>query len=125
VLEPLNSLIDHNGYFLDNPYDAADIVRAVHHPSVGLLFDCYHMQIMGGNLIQAIRDNVDVIRHFHSAGVPGRHDLDDGELNYPRIVDAIAATGYKGCFGLEYFPNGDSAESLANMRRLLKDRQNA
>lgn len=122
VLEPLNSLIDHHGYFLDNAYEAADIVRAVRHPNVGLLFDCYHMQIMGGNLIQTIRDNIDVIRHFHSAGVPGRHDLDDGELNYPRIVDAIAATGYTGCFGLEYFPKGDSAASLAGMRRLLPDR---
>lgn len=122
VLEPLNSLIDHHGYFLDNACDAADLVRAVDHPNVGLLFDCYHMQIMGGNLVQTIRDNIDVIQHFHSAGVPGRHELDDGELNYPRILDAIAAAGYSGCFGLEYFPKLESASSLANMRRLLADR---
>ena len=122
VLEPLNSLIDHHGYFLDNAYRAADIVRAVCHPNVGLLFDCYHMQIMGGNLIQAICDNLDVIRHFHAAGVPGRHELDDGELNYSQILDAIAAAGYQGCFGLEYFPKEASAGSLARMRDLLPDR---
>ena len=122
VLEPLNSLVDHHGYFLDSAAGAADIVRAVGHPNVGLLFDCYHMQIMGGNLIQTIRDHLDVIRHFHSAGVPGRHELDDGELNYPKIVDALAAAGYQGCFGLEYFPAQESAASLARMRRLLADR---
>ncbi len=119
VLEPLNSLVDHHGYFLDDPYVAADIVRAVHHPNVGLLFDCYHMQIMKGNLIETIRANLDVIRHFHAAGVPGRHELDTGELDYPRIVQAVATAGYQGCFGLEYFPAEDSAASLARMRKLL------
>jgi hydroxypyruvate isomerase len=122
VLEPLNSLVDHHGYFLDDPNVAADIVRAVGSGNVGLLFDCYHMQIMRGNLIETIRANLDVIRHFHSAGVPGRHELDSGELDYPRIVEAIAAAGYKGCFGLEYFPAEESAASLARMRRLLADR---
>lgn len=121
VLEPLNSLVDHLGYFLDDPHDAADIVRATNHPNVGLLFDCYHMQIMRGNVIEAIRANRDVIRHFHAAGVPGRHELDSGELSYPRIVEAIRAMGYTGCFGLEYFPAEDSAASLARMRKLLPD----
>ncbi len=122
VVEPLNSLVDHQGYFLDDPYDAADIVRQVGHPHIGLLFDVYHMQIMHGNVIEAIRDCMDVIRHFHSAGVPGRHELDSGELDYPRIVQAIADMGYKGCFGLEYFPAEDSAKSLKRMRELLTDR---
>lgn len=122
VVEPLNSLVDHHGYFLDDPDVAADVVRAVANPNVGMLFDCYHMQIMRGNLVDTIRANLDVIRHFHSAGVPGRHELDSGELDYPRIVQAIAAAGYKGCFGLEYFPAEDSAASLARMRRLLPDR---
>lgn len=122
VLEPLNSLVDHHGYFLDDPGAAGDIVRAVHHPNVGMLFDVYHMQIMCGNVIENIRANIDVIRHFHSAGVPGRHELDSGELDYPRIVQAIADLGYKGCFGLEYFPAEDSAKSLARMRKLLADR---
>ena len=122
VLEPLNSLVDHEGYFLDQPDEAADIVRQVAHPNVALLFDVYHMQIMRGNVIDTIRAHLDVIRHFHSAGVPGRHELDSGELDYPRIVQAIADMGYRGCFGLEYFPAQDSAASLANVRRLLPDR---
>lgn len=122
VLEPLNSLIDHPGYFLDQPEAAAAIVREVGHPHVALLFDVYHMQIMRGCVIETIRANIGIIRHFHSAGVPGRHELDDGELYYPKILDAIASTGYQGCFGLEYFPAEDSAASLARMRRLLPDR---
>jgi len=121
VLEPLNSLVDHHGYFLDDPNTAGDIIRAVNHPNVGLLFDVYHMQIMRGNVIENIRANIDVIRHFHSAGVPGRHELDNGELNYPGILKAIAAMGYQGCFGLEYFPIEESAASLAHVRKLLAD----
>ncbi len=122
MLEPLNSLVDHRGYFLDQPDTAAAIVREVAHPNAALLFDIYHMQIMRGNVIETIRASLDVIRHFHSAGVPGRHELDTGELDYPRIVEAIADAGYSGCFGLEYFPAGDSAASLTRMRRLLPDR---
>lgn len=122
VLEPLNSLVDHPGYFLDRPETAADIVREAGHPRVGLLFDVYHMQIMRGNVIETIGSMIDVIRHFHAAGVPGRHELDSGELDYPRIVAAIAAAGYKGCFGLEYFPSEEPEASLARMRRLLDDR---
>lgn len=122
VLEPLNSTVDHVGYWLDQPEEAADVVRAVAHSNVRLLFDVYHMQIMRGNVIETIRANLDVIAHFHSAGVPGRHELDSGELDYPGIVSAIADMGYEGCFGLEYVPAEDSAASLARMRRLLPDR---
>jgi hydroxypyruvate isomerase len=122
VLEPLNTLVDHAGYFLDSPEEGAAVIREVAHPSVRLLYDVYHMQIMRGNVTATIRANLDIIRHFHSAGVPGRHELDRGELHYPGIVDAIAAAGYSGSFGLEYFPAEDSAASLARMRRLLPDR---
>jgi len=122
VLEPLNSLVDHPGYFLDQPDEAAAIVREADHPHIALLFDIYHMQIMRGNVIDTIRAHIDIIRHFHSAGVPGRHELDAGELAYPAILDAIEAAGYHGCFGLEYFPLEPPGRSLARMRRLLPDR---
>ncbi len=122
VLEPLNTLVDHPGYFLDQPDAAASMVRAVGNPGVRLLFDIYHMQIMHGNVIETIRANIDLIRHFHAAGVPGRHELDSGELEYSQILDAIECSGYRGYFGLEYFPVEDSAQSLARMRRLLSDR---
>ena len=119
VLEPLNTRVDHVGYFLDSPYEAAAIVREVNHPAVRLLYDCYHMQIMAGNLIDTITQNIDIIGHFHSAGVPGRHELDEGEINYPAIIKKIDELGYQGYFGLEYYPTLPSEESLARMRRLL------
>ena len=119
-LEPLNTLVDHHGYFLWSAEDAGDICRQVGSPRVRLLFDVYHMQIMGGNVIARIEELMDVIGHFHSAGVPGRHDLDIGELNYPNILKAIEGFGYKGLFGLEYWPAGDEMESLKRMRALTR-----
>ncbi len=112
VLEALNSLVDHRGYFLDSARLGFEIVREVDHPSVRLLFDIYHMQIMEGNIIDSVTRNIALIGHFHSAGVPGRHELFTGELAYPRILDAIGEAGYRGTFGLEYWPTMDHAESL-------------
>ena len=120
VLEPLNTLVDHAGYFLDSPHEAAEIVREVNSPSVQLLFDCYHMQIMNGNLIATIERDIDIIKHFHSAGVPGRHELFVGELNYVGIVKRIDELGYDGYFGLEYFPTIPSEESLRATLEILK-----
>jgi len=122
VMEPLNSLVDHPGYFLDQPEAAADVLREVNHPNVKMLYDIYHMQIMRGHVIETIKANLDIIGHFHSAGVPGRHELDSGELDYPRILQAVADMGYEGSFGLEYFPAEESAASLKRMRNLLPDR---
>ena len=117
-LEPLNTLVNHHGYFLSSAEDAGDICRQVGSARVKLLFDVYHMHIMAGNVIARIGELMDVLGHFHSAGVPGRHDLDIGELNYPNILKAIDGFGYKGLFGLEYWPAGDQTESLRRMRAL-------
>jgi hydroxypyruvate isomerase len=119
-LEPLNTRVDHHGYFLSSAEEGGDICRQVGSPRVKLLFDIYHMQIMGGNVISRIEELIDVIGHFHAAGVPGRHDLDIGELNYPNIMKAIDALNYKGLFGLEYWPAGDQTESLKRMRELTR-----
>lgn len=119
-LEPLNTLVDHDGYFLDSAEEGGDICRKVGSPRVKLLFDVYHMQIMAGNVISRIEGLNDVIGHFHSAGVPGRHDLDIGELNYPNILKAVDGLGYTGLFGLEYWPAGDEMESLKRMRALTR-----
>lgn len=120
LLEPLNTAVNHPGYFLDSADEGAAICRAVWSPNMKLLFDVYHMQIMEGNIIARIEQHMDVIGHFHSAGVPGRHELDDGELNYPEIIRRIDALGYEGCFGLEYWPALDADESLRRMRALTK-----
>lgn len=112
VLEPLNSLVDHGGYFLDTTVETANLIREINSPNLKLLFDVYHMQIMQGNLIDFISRNIDIIGHFHSAGVPGRAELAETEVNYPAIVRKIDQLGYIGCFGLEYFPKLDHTQSL-------------
>lgn len=86
-----------------------------------LLYDVYHMQIMEGDIIATIEKNIGLIGHFHSAGVPGRHELYTGELNYKDITQKIDKLGYKGYFGLEYFPLEKSEESLKKTKKLLED----
>ena len=122
LLEPLNIYVDHPGYFLSSSKEGADIVREINHPNVRLLYDIYHMQIMEGNIIATIEKNIDIIGHFHTAGVPGRHELYLGELNYYNIIKRIDELGYQGYVGLEYFPSMDSDKSLRRTREFLKGR---
>jgi hydroxypyruvate isomerase len=112
VIEPLNSMVDHGGYYLDKTAGAVEIINKVKSPNLKLLFDVYHMQIMQGNLLDFIEKNIGIIVHFHSAGVPGRGELFDTEVNYPAIIKKVDQLGYEGCFGLEYFPKIDHSESL-------------
>ncbi|HPS54290.1 MAG TPA: TIM barrel protein [Sedimentisphaerales bacterium] len=118
LIEPLNTLVDHPGYFLDCPQAAADIIREINSPNLKLLFDVYHMQIMQGNIIAFIEKNIDIIGHFHSAGVPGRAELFDTEVNYPAIMKKLDELGYKGCFGLEYFPK--MKDHFKSLKKTLK-----
>ncbi len=113
VLELLNSKIDHQGYMCDRTAWGVEVCRQVNSPSVKLLYDIYHMQIMEGDVIRTIRSNIEHIGHIHTAGVPGRHDLDDTqELYYPAIAGAIAEAGYTGFIGQEFLPRGDPAAAL-------------
>ena len=108
-LEMLNSKIDHIGYQCDSTAWGLEIVRRVNSPRVKLLYDIYHMQIMEGDIIRTVSDNIDVIGHFHTAGNPGRHELDGNqELNYSAICSAISATRYKGYVGHEFHPKGNN-----------------
>lgn len=118
-VEVLNSLVDHAGYYLDNWNEGVEIVKAINSPNLRLLYDIYHMQIMHGNVIATIERDIDLIGHFHSAGVPGRHELNYGELDYRQIIKRIKATGYEGAFGLEYSPVSNNDESLKAMRQYL------
>lgn len=117
VFEPLNTRVDHPGYYLTQSAEAFDIVDAVASANVKVLYDIYHQQIMEGNLISTITANIDRIGHFHSAGHPGRHELDHGEIHYPDIIKAIAKTGYNGWFGVEYFATQDPAQWLPTLHR--------
>ena len=112
LLEPLNTRYDHRGYFLASSDEGAEICREIGSSRLKLLFDCYHMQIMEGDLVNHIKRNIDVIGHFHSAGVPGRHELYQGETDYPFLMGQIETLGYQGVFGLEYLPSTDHEESV-------------
>jgi hydroxypyruvate isomerase len=104
VFEPLNTLVDHKGYYLYSSVEAFAICDEVGSSRVKVLYDIYHQQIMEGNLISNITKNIDKIGHFHAAGNPGRHELNRGEINYAEILRAIDETGFQGYLGLEYFP---------------------
>lgn len=120
LLEPLNTRVDHIGYSLNSSEEAAYIVRSIGSPNLRLLYDVYHMQVMEGDVVAHLRAAQDVIGHYHSAGVPGRAEHVDCELNYPFILKAVAETGYAGSFGLEYFPaTKDHAASLKAVRDYL------
>jgi hydroxypyruvate isomerase len=117
-LELLNSKIDHVGYQCDHTGWGAAVVDAVGNPSVKLLYDVYHMQIMEGDVIRTIRDHAARIGHVHTAGVPGRHEIDGSqELNYPAICRALAETGYDGYVAHEFAPAGDP---VAGLRRAFE-----
>lgn len=115
VIEPLNTLVDHKGYYLFSSLEAFKIIDAVGSPNVKILFDIYHQQIMEGNLIKNITENIDKIAHFHAAGNPGRNELYYGEINYPEIFKAIDTLEYKGFVGLEYFPKEDPIQGLKSI----------
>jgi len=112
-LELLNSRIDHPDYQGDRTAFGVEVVRRVGSPRVRLLYDIYHMQIMEGDIIRTIRDQREHIAHFHTGGVPGRHELDGTqELNYGAIAAAIAATGFAGYIAHEFVPTRDPLKSL-------------
>ncbi len=113
VIEPLNELIDHVGYYLIRSDEAFGIVDEVASPNVKVVFDIYHQQISEGNVIRNIVANIDKIGHFHAAGNPGRNELQRGGINYPEVFAAIRDTSYQGYVGLEYWPlDDDPVEAL-------------
>ena len=120
VLEPLNILVNHAGYYLSSSAEGFDILREVSSPDVKLLFDIYHQQISEGNLIANIVDNIDLIGHFHVAGNPGRGEPYLGEINYQEVFAAIDKAGYKGYAGLEFWPKGDMEGSLKKCLELYE-----
>ena len=113
-MELLNSKVDHADYMADHTAWGVELVKRVDSERFKLLYDIYHMQIMEGDVIRTIRDNHQYIGHYHTAGVPGRNEIDETqELYYPAIIRAILDTGYKGVLGQEFIPKSDDPlESL-------------
>jgi hydroxypyruvate isomerase len=113
ALELLNSKVDHPDYQADHTAWGVKVCRAVASPRVKLLYDIYHMQIMEGDIIQTIRSTKDYISYYHTAGNPGRNDLDeDQELDYPAILRGIKETGHTGYVTHEFIPKGDPVIAL-------------
>jgi hydroxypyruvate isomerase len=113
VVELLNSKVDHKDYQGDRTAFGVEVMKRVASPRVKLLYDVYHMQIMEGDVIRTVRDNWEHIAHFHTGGVPGRHELDETqELQWATIAKAILAKGYEGYFAHEFIPTRDPLGSL-------------
>ena len=113
LLELLNSKVDHLNYNCDSTLWGVKVINLVNSPNVKLLYDIYHMQIMEGDIIRTIQKYHQYFAHYHTAGNPGRRDMDEmQELYYPPIYKAIHATGYAGYIGHEFVPKNDPIQSL-------------
>ena len=112
-VELLNSKVDHKDYMGDHTAFGVKVMEGVASPRIKLLYDIYHMQIMEGDVIRTIRDHFAHLGHFHTGGVPGRHEIDDGqELNYRAVCRAIAELGFQGYVAHEFVPSRDPLTSL-------------
>ena len=121
-MELLNSKVDHKDYQCDHTAWGVEVVKKVDSPRVKLLFDIYHMQIMEGDIIRTIRNNFAYLAHFHTGGVPGRHELDGTqELNWRAVATAIADLGFQGFMAHEFVPAAkDPMKSLEQAYELCK-----
>lgn len=119
ILELLNSKRDHQDYMADHTAWGVEVCKRVGSERLKLLYDIYHMQIMEGDVIATIREHHPYIGHYHTGGVPGRNEIDDTqELNYPAIMKAIVATGYRGFVGQEFVPKG--SDPLASLKQAIR-----
>ncbi len=120
-MELLNSKVDHPDYQCDHTAWGVALAKQVNSPRFKLLYDIYHMQIMEGDVIRTIRDNIQYIGHFHTGGVPGRHEIDNTqELNYRAVMLAIAEAGFTGYVAQEFIPTKDPRKSLAEAVKICR-----
>jgi hydroxypyruvate isomerase len=122
IFEPLNSKVNHKGYFLTTCVEGLKLVKAVDNPHFRLLFDIYHEQVQIGNVIRTAIEAMPYVAVYHIADNPGRNDPGTGEMNYSNIYAAIRKTGYSGYVTMEYLPLGDQKESL---RKAVSDMKRA
>lgn len=118
-MELLNSKVDHKDYMCDHTAWGVEVIKRVNSPRVKLLYDIYHMQIMEGDVIRTIRENIQHIAHFHTGGNPGRNEIDGTqELNYLPVMQAIADLGFTGYVAHEFVPKRDPLNSLREAVKL-------
>lgn len=119
VMELLNSKVDHKDYMCDKTLWGVELCKRLNSEHFKLLYDIYHMQIDEGDVIRTIKDNHQYIAHYHTGGVPGRHEIDESqELFYPAIMKAILATGYKGYVAQEFIPAGP--DKIASLKKAVE-----
>jgi hydroxypyruvate isomerase len=121
-MELFNSKVDHKDYMCDKSAWGVELCKRLGSPNFKLLYDIYHMQINEGDVIRTIRDNHQYFGHYHTAGVPGRHEIDESqELFYPAIMKAIVATGYKGYVAQEFIPTGkEGKDKIAALEKAIQ-----
>ena len=119
ALEPLNTLVDHPGYYLASTVEGLDIIDAVGRPEIALLYDLYHSMVMGEDTASVLAGRVDRVAHIHIADHPGRNQPGRGQLPLRASLDWLRAQGYAGYAGLEFRPSGDTAAALAETRTAL------
>jgi hydroxypyruvate isomerase len=121
-MELFNSKVDHKDYMCDNSNWGIELCKKIGSPNFKLLYDIYHMQINEGDVIRTIQNNHQYFGHYHTAGVPGRHEIDDTqELFYPAIMKAILATGYKGYVAQEFIPTAKTNEAkIKALKKAIK-----
>src|SRR4051812_28904408 len=119
ILELLNSKIDHKDYMCDHSAWGVEVCKQVGSENLKLLYDIYHMQIDEGDVIRTIQNNHQYFGHYHTGGVPGRHEIDDTqELYYPAVMKAIVAAGYKGYVAQEFIPT--KQDKIGSLRDAIK-----
>lgn len=119
VLEPLNILVNHMGYYLVTTQEAVRMIKAVDSPACRILFDIYHQQISEGNVIRNITENIDLIGHFHIGDNPGRKEPGTGEINYANVFRAIRDAGYKRYLAFECGRSVPVPQLCVNMHALI------
>lgn len=112
IVEPLNSKVNHKGFFLTTCVEGLRLIKQVDNPHVRLLFDIYHEQVQIGNVTRTLTEAAPYVAVYHIADNPGRNDPGTGEMNYENIYSAIKKTGYSGYVTMEYLPLGDQSASL-------------
>lgn len=119
IMELFNSRIDHKDYMCDKSAWGIELCKQLGSPNFKLLYDIYHMQINEGDVIRSIQQNHQYFGHYHTAGVPGRHEIDETqELYYPAIMRAIVATGYKGYVAQEFIPVAE--DKLSSLKKAIQ-----
>lgn len=112
VIEPLNTILDHPDYFLDCSQKAFTMIREINHPRVKLLYDIYHMTMMGENVQRDIETGLDWIAHFHAADIPNRHEPGAGRIDYASILTQLQTLHFDGYFGFEFFPSMENSHAV-------------